>query len=366
MGRSGRRRAGLSVRVQLTLSYAIFVVVVGIAFFVVGFLVLRFIPGGYLQLEDGGYVPGRSDLLKVYVKYTVWALSALSVLGLGGGWILAGRMLKPLTRITATARLVRDGSLDHRIHMPGRKNELADLADLFDEMLDRQQAAFEVQERFAANASHELRTPLAVTATLLEVALRNPHGQDYPALLERLQITNNRAVALTESLLRLADANEVGAVAQPVALDSIVVTAIEENAIEAVEHNVAITAQLEAVTVIADVALLHQLVVNLVQNAIRHSGNPGSAIFTTSSDRRRQVATLRVETSGSAVDADTVSRLAEPFLRGTGRIATGQKGHGLGLALVQRIAEVHGGSLHIAPRGGGGVIVMVELPAVNH
>jgi two-component system sensor histidine kinase VanS len=359
------RLPGLSVRVQLTLSYAVFVIVVGLAFVVVGFLLLRFIPDGNLTLDGGGFAPSRSDLVDVYLKYTLWALLVLSVLGLGGGWILAGRMLTPLTRITETARLVRDGELDRRIRMPGRRNELADLADTFDEMLDRQQEAFEVQERFAANASHELRTPLAVTATMLDVALRDPNGQDYPALLERLRITNQRAVALTESLLRLADANEIRAVAAPVALDALVRATIEENADEAFQRRVTITTQLEPSTVDGDAELLVQLASNLVQNAIRHNGSPGSAVVSTRSDARRRLAVLCVESTGADFDASSAARLAEPFLRGAGRITTDTRGHGLGLALVRRIAEVHGGALGIVPRGGGGLVVTVELPAVS-
>lgn len=359
-----RRARGLSVRMQLTLSYAVFVLVVGAAFAVVGFLVLRFVPEGSLYVfEDGGVAPSRTDLLNVFVRYVVWALLVLSALGLGGGWIMAGRMLKPLTRITDAATAVRDGSLDHRVLMPGRQNELAALADTFDEMLDRLQDAFELQERFAANASHELRTPLAVTATMLDVAARNPDQQDYPTLLERLRVTNDRAVALTESLLRLADANAIGALAQPVAIARLVETTIAENAEERDRRGVSFTTRLGPVNVVGDADLLGQLVSNLVQNAIRHSGSEGRAVLSTAFDPERQSAVLRVESTGGVVDAATAARLAEPFLRGSGRVATGEKGYGLGLALVQRIAVVHGGSLGIVPREHGGLIVTVELPA---
>ena len=359
------RPAGLSLRMQLTLSYAAFIVVVGLAFVVVGFLLLRFVPEGNLSLDDGvgGAVPDRSDLMRVFVKYTVWALLLLAVLGLGGGWIVAGSMLKPLTRITEAARLVRDGSLDHRIRLPGGQNELAGLADTFDEMLDRLYEAFAVQERFAANAAHELRTPLAVTATMLEVALRDPEVQDYPALLQRLRITNDRAVGLTESLLRLADANAISAVAEPVALDRVVGTAVAENTDEAVRRGVAITPRLGAAPVVGDPDLLAQLAANLVQNAVRHSGAAGSAVVSTDTDGHRGTVCLRVESTGATFTAQAAARLAEPFLRGAGRVVTGDRGYGLGLALVQRIAEVHGGSLAIVPRAGGGLVITVELPA---
>jgi two-component system sensor histidine kinase VanS len=334
---------------------------------VVGFLLLRFVPEGNLVLNDGigGVAPGRSDLLRVFVKYTAWALLLLAFVGLGGGWIIAGRMLKPLTRITATARLVRDGSLEHRIGMPGRQNELAGLADTFDEMLDRLNEAFGVQMRFAANASHELRTPLAVTATMLDVALRDPHNQDYPALLQRLRITNDRAVGLTESLLRLADANAISAVAEPVALDRVVGATIAENADEADRRGVTITPQLWASSVFGDPDLLAQLATNLVQNALRHSGTAGSAVVFTGTDVQRDTVTLRVESTGAVFTALAAARLAEPFLRGAGRVSNGDRGYGLGLALVQGITEVHGGSLTIVPRDGGGLIITVELPAME-
>jgi two-component system sensor histidine kinase VanS len=363
--RDPRRRArGLSVRLQLTLSYAAFVVVVGAAFAVVGFLVLRFVPEGSLYVfEDGGVAPSRTDLLKVFVRYVALALLVLSALGLGGGWIMAGRMLKPLTRITDAAAAVRDGSLDHRVRMPGRQNELVELADTFDEMLDRLQEAFEVQERFAANASHELRTPLAVTSTMLEVASRAPDQQDYPKLLERLRVTNDRAIGLTESLLRLADANAVGAQSGPIALAELVETTIAENAEERNRRGVSFTTQLDPVSVVGDAELLGQLIANLVQNAIRHSGVAGHALLSTAFDPKRHAAVLRIESTGSTVDAETAARLVEPFLRGSGRLANGEKGYGLGLALVQRIAFVHEGSLSIVPREQGGLIVTVELPA---
>jgi two-component system sensor histidine kinase VanS len=359
------RPAGLSLRVQLTLSYAAFIVVVGLAFVVVGFLLLRFVPEGNLSLDDGvgGAVPDRSDLMRVFVKYTAWALVLLAVIGLGGGWIVAGRMLKPLTRITAAAGLVRDGSLDHRIRMPGGQNELAELADTFDEMLDRLHEAFEVHERFAANASHELRTPLAVTATMLDVAMRDPQTQDYPALLQRLRIMNDRAVSLTESLLRLADADAIDAVAEPVAFDALLRATIDEHAEEAGRRDVTITSHLDGATVLGDPALLAQLATNLVQNAIRHGGAGGSGVFVTAHDAARNAVVLRIDSTGKVVTAGTAARLSEPFLRGAGRVAGDDIGHGLGLALVRRIAEVHGGSLAIVPRTGGGLVVTVELPA---
>ncbi len=168
------RAPGLSVRLKLTLSYAAFVVIVGIAVFVVGFLVLRFLPEGNLYSESGSFTPGRGDLVDVFVRYAWYAVLALAIVGLGGGWVVSGLMLRPLHRITDAARAVRDGDLAHRVDLPGPRDELTDLADTFDAMLARIEETLEAQKRFAANASHELRTPHATMRTLLEVARADP------------------------------------------------------------------------------------------------------------------------------------------------------------------------------------------------
>ncbi|HEV7949542.1 MAG TPA: HAMP domain-containing sensor histidine kinase, partial [Glaciihabitans sp.] len=213
-----------------------------------------------------------------------------------------------------------------------------------------------------ANASHELRTPLAVMNTMLDVAHRSPQSQDYPTLVERLRITNDRAIGLTESLLRLADADAVGAVATPVNLADVVRLSLIDTADDAANRAVTITSYLETAVVIGDAELLGQLVTNVVQNAIRHSGSAGHARISTHSDSSRRTVVLQVESSGESFSADDAARLTEPFLRGAGRIASGDRGYGLGLALVQRITDLHGGMLAIAPREGGGLTLNVELP----
>jgi two-component system sensor histidine kinase VanS len=155
----------------------------------------------------------------------------------------------------------------------------------------------------------------------------------------------------------------VVAVAQPVALDDIVRTALDENAAEAAGRSVTIAERLSPTPVVGDATLLTQLATNLVQNAIRHSGDPGSALITTGREGARAV--LRVESSGAVFTAEAAARLVEPFLRGAGRIATGVRGHGLGLALVHRIVQTHGGTLDVAPRTGDGLVVTVTLPAAG-
>jgi two-component system, OmpR family, sensor histidine kinase VanS len=193
------REPGLSVRLKLTLSYAGFLMLAGVGLLaVVWVFLLRYVPEGF---DNPGMLgPDRSDLVDAFAPKVTLMLALLLLFGLLGGWILAGSMLAPLTRITQAARLTADGSLSHRIRMEGRQDEFRELADAFDTMLARLEADVAEQQRFAANASHELRTPLAITQTLLEVARSDP-PRDSGELVERLRFVNTRAIDLTEALL---------------------------------------------------------------------------------------------------------------------------------------------------------------------
>jgi len=359
----------VSAQLRLALSYALFLVAAGAVMLFGIYVVLRYVPNYPLTAanprDDDSLVATRPEILGAVVGFSGIALVALAIIGIVGGWFLAGWILSPLRRINEAARVAASGDLQHRIALGGRNDEFRQVADSFDHMLDQLHEAFEVQERFAANASHELRTPLAVTSTMLEVALRDPDGQNYPALLDRLRTTNDRAIRLTESLLRLADANAITAVAVPLDLRQLVQTVIAENADEAARRQVTITTDLDEAPLLADATLLAQLVGNLVQNAIVHGGTPGTAIVSTGSDAAGGIVALRIESSGAEFAPETAVRLAEPFLKGAGRVASGDRGHGLGLALVDRIATVHGGSLTIAARTGGGLVVTVELPRLE-
>ena len=180
------RAPGMSVRLKLTLSYAGFLMVAGALMLAAAWLagqpgqslefLLRYIPDGVVSTV-GGLVPGNNSfLLRAFAPAAAIVLAFLLVFGLLGGWLLAGRMLAPLTRITAATRVAANGSLSHRIRLPGRRDEFRELADAFDAMLTRLEAQVAEQQRFAANASHELRTPLAITQTLLDVASNDPNG----------------------------------------------------------------------------------------------------------------------------------------------------------------------------------------------
>lgn len=364
------RPVGLPVRVQLTLSYAAFMVIVWVALFAVGFLVLRFVPEANLVTVTGGTpAPRQSDLVEVFVRYAVWALLVLTALGLGGGWLLAGRMLKPLNRMTAAARMVRDGSLDHRIRLTGRSNELTDLADTFDTMLDQVQRSVNEHRRFAANASHELRTPHAIIRTMLEVARASPESRDVDRLLHRLNETNERSIALTQALLDLADADHHRRPLLPLDLDEAVSGGLRDIAQDATRNRLNVTAHLDGGPILGDQVLLRQLVSNLLKNAIVHNIVDGDIHVRTSCSVDGG-STLEITNTGSVIDPAALETLTEPFTRGGGRIrhaGENRTGSGLGLAIVASITRVHGGTLNLSASEHGGITVRVGfLPAILH
>jgi two-component system sensor histidine kinase VanS len=352
------------VRIKLTLSYAGFLVVAGVALFAVGFLMLRFVPEGSLYVVGGGWAPNRTNLVEVFVRYSWWALALLVVFGLVGGWLLAGRMLQPLDRITDAARRARDGSFDHRIELGGRGDELTDLADAFDAMLARVQQTLDEERRFAANASHELRTPHAIIRTIVEVAQADPDGRHVDEVLRRIGDTNDRAVAITEALLALARAGR-GATGtrETVDLASIVAEAVEEETADAAATGIRVDASLAPAPTRGDRTLLGRLAANLVRNAVVHNEPGGWVSVTTAASGR--AAMLVVANTGAVLEAGVAATLTEPFVRGAGRArnADAGTGSGLGLAIVASIVRAHEGVLDVSPRPGGGLQVTVKLPA---
>ncbi|GAB3314982.1 HAMP domain-containing sensor histidine kinase [Geodermatophilus aquaeductus] len=366
----GEERApGPSVRLRLTLSYAGFLVVAGaLLLAVVWVFLLRYVPEDVRSgqgVPGGGappppFIPSRSDLQRAFVPKAAGALVFLLVLGLLGGWVLAGRVLAPLTRITHATRLAAGGSLSHRIRLPGRRDEFRELADSFDAMLARLEGHVAAQERFAANASHELRTPLAITQTLLDVARGDPDG-DTGELLDRLHAVNARAIELTEALLLLSRSDAATVVREDVDLSLLAEEATETLLPLAERRGVTVETSGDVAPAVGSPALLLQLTANLVQNAIVHNLPDGGAVWVTTA-ARPGTAVLTVENTGERLAAELVPTLTEPFRRGTGRIRTEAAGVGLGLAIVQNITAVHGGTLTIVSRAPGGLRVTVELP----
>ncbi|ELP65618.1 putative histidine kinase [Streptomyces turgidiscabies Car8] len=363
------RAPGLSVRVRLTLSYAGFLMFAGVLLLAaVWVFLLRYVPDRAMLINPddrptNGVFPVRSALLNVFAPRAAAVLAFLLVLGLLGGWILAGRMLAPLTRITDATRMATHGSLSHRIRLPGRKDEFRELADSFDVMLARLEAHVAEQQRFAANASHELRTPLAVTKTLLDLARSDP-DHDTGETIDRLHTVNTRAIALTEALLLLSRTNQRSFTAKPVDLSLLAEEATETLLPLAERHGITIETDGELTPTIGSPALLLQLTTNLVHNAIVHNLPEGGVVRVTTGVHRDSVA-LTVENTGETISPQLAATLTEPFQRGTERVHTGHAGVGLGLAIVRTIAEAHDGTLTLTPRAAGGIRITVELPATS-
>ena len=307
-------------------------------------------------------MPGnRAFLLRAYAPAAAIALAFLLVFGLFGGWILAGRMLAPLIRITEATRTATDGSLSHRIRLPGRRDEFRELADAFDTMLERLEAHVGEQRRFAANASHELRTPLAITQTLLDVA-RNDPTCDTGELVDRLHVINTRAIDLTEALLLLSRADQRSFTRAHVDLSLLAEEATETLLPLAEKRGLSIETSGEVTATIGSHALLLQMTTNLVHNAIVHNLPEQGTVWITTSVRP-EAAVLTVENTGEKLAPPLVSALVEPFQRGTERIRTDHAGVGLGLAIVRSITQAHDGTLTLSPRPAGGLRVTVQLPA---
>jgi two-component system sensor histidine kinase VanS len=354
------RAPGLSVRLKLTLSYAGFLMLAGALMLAAGYFSLsRGVHPGVIFL-----VQSHAALLRYFAPIAAIVMAFLLVFGLLGGWLLAGRMLAPLTRITDATRTAATGSLSHRIQLEGRRDEFRELADAFDGMLARLEAHVAEQQRFAANASHELRTPLATTQTLLDVA-RNDPNRDTGELVDRLHAVNTRAIDLTEALLLLSRADQRSFTREHVDLSLIAEEATETLLPLAEQRGVSIeTSGGDMTPAIASHALLLQLSTNLVHNAIVHNLPEHGTVWITTSVRPKSVA-LTVENTGEKLTPQVVATLAEPFLRGTERIRTDHAGVGvgLGLAIVKSITQAHDGTLTLTPRAAGGLRVTVQLPA---
>jgi two-component system, OmpR family, sensor histidine kinase VanS len=291
------------------------------------------------------------------------ALAIMAVVSIALGWLVGGRVLRPLRTITATTRQISERNLNERLALSGPRDELKDLADTVDGLLARLEAHVAEQQRFAANASHELRTPLAVTQTLLDVARSDPNRVN-GELVENLHAVNTRAIDLTEALLLLSRADQRSFTPEPVDLSLIAEEATEVLLPLAEKRGVGIETSGDETATSGSHALLLQMTTNLVHNAIVHNLPEHGTVWVTTSAHAETVV-LTVENTGEQLPPQLIATLTEPFQRGTQRIRADHAGIGLGLAIVKSIAQAHDGTLTLSPRVGGGLRIAVQLPAVH-
>lgn len=329
-------------------------------------------PGGHSQVEpaeadvvrriEAAERRRRDDTLNALL---VQSLIALGVVGLGAaglGYVVAGRALRPLTQITATARRVAERNLHERIDLEGPDDEIKELADTFDDMLARLDRSFTGQRHFVGNASHELRTPLAVERTLLEVAMSDPDSSDdLKQIGKTLLETNARSEVLISKLLTLARSENAVTNRHPADLGHIAATAISSCEDEINSRGISVRSDLQPVEIYGDTELIEQMVLNLVQNAVRHNIPAGGGQIEVSTIHDADQGGLRITNTGQNVPQHDVPRMFEPFVR-LARQRTGSS-QGLGLSIVKSVAHSHGGSVTARPRPGGGLTIEVLIPS---
>ncbi|MEU8838398.1 HAMP domain-containing sensor histidine kinase [Streptomyces roseus] len=304
----------------------------------------------------------RRHALDDLLSRSLMALLGLSIIAFAFGYAMAGRVLSPLGKITRTARRVVGSDLTRRIELDGPDDELKELADTFDEMLDRLERAFTAQQRFVANASHELRTPLAINRTLLEVHLSDPGAPvELQQLGKTLLATNERSEQLVEGLLLLARSDNQIVERKPVDLAEVASRAIDQARGEAAVKGVEIRGERALAVVQGNGVLLERIALNLVQNAVRYNVPEGGWVEVTTESQHGQ-AILIVSNTGPVVPAYEVDNLFEPFRRLRTERTGSDKGVGLGLSIARSVARAHGGRISATPREGGGLVMRVTLP----
>jgi signal transduction histidine kinase len=315
----------------------------------------------------------RDDTLGTMLLASLVALGVVGVAAAGLGWLLAGRALAPLQRITATARRVADRSLHERIAYAGPHDEVKDLADTFDAMLERLDRAFDSQRRFVANASHELRTPLAINRTLIEVALDKPDANDALRQLGgTLLAVNQRHERLIDGMLTFASGEQAITDPVPVDLADIAGHLTTQSHDAAHAAGIDLHTDLRPAPVMGDPVLLERLAQNLLDNAICYN-LPEHGQVTVTTGTIDGDAELTVANTGPPVPAYEIPSLFDPFNRlpATERLAgsttpSSHQGAGLGLSIVRSVAHAHGGDVHATPKQDGGLTVRVRLPATPH
>jgi signal transduction histidine kinase len=289
-------------------------------------------------------------------------VTVLTAIALGGGWLIAGRVLRPLRTMTATARDISARNLHQRLAITGPDDEIRQLGQTLDGLFERLEASFQAQRNFVANASHELRTPVSAEKTVLQVALADPQATNAAlrSACEKALRWNAQQERLIDSLLTLASTERGIESWEPFDLAGIVARAIRDAREDAERRDISIDADHSAAPTVGDPALVESLITNLVSNAIRHNVDGGRVEVSTAVIDAHAV--LKVRNTGPLIPPDEVDRLFQPFQRlGTQRLRQGD-GHGLGLAIARAIVNVHNAQLTANARPQGGLDISVSFP----
>ncbi len=373
--RGARRR--LTIRMRLTLSSAGLLTGAGAVLIALVYLYMKVVPSyqivpdeGSTRLEDTLVGPAQpttsiaittaNDFLDNLLIASLLALFAMAVLGGAAGWVVAGRIVRPLSEIGSAARRAASGALDHRVGLSGARDEVRDLADTFDEMLASLERSFAAQRRFTANASHELQSPLATIKTMIQVIEPDADADAYRALVARIDEVNGGNIDTVDALLELAAAENSPVDRAPLDLTALVNAIVAEHAADAQAARVELECSGRVGDVVGNVVLVRQALSNLVRNAIRHNHVGGRATLRVT--EAPGVARIAIVNTGPIVAADDLAVLTEPFVRGGGRGLTRGSGHGLGLAIVRAALDASGGALDLVANHDGGLTATVELP----
>jgi signal transduction histidine kinase len=386
--RLGIRGPARTIRLRLTLLYGVVFLITGAVLLTIGYALVRHNLGARgdirTQMRRLGLAPptlghflvfGRGsaevkvaqavrdqlradELHRLLIEY-VLALVAMTIVSVGAGWLLAGRALRPLRDIAATARRVSGENLGERIGLTGPEDELKELADTFDRMLERLDAAFASQRHFVANASHELRTPLAIMRTEVDVTLADPDvsSEEVHAMGEAVLETIDRCERLIESLLTLARSEAATGHEERLDLGSLAADCITDLRAHADDAQVRVSGDLRPAWTDGDARLLERTIANLVDNGLRHNEPGGFLEINTNTENGR--VSLTVVNSGPGIEPEDATTLTEPFRR----LDRGVGGFGLGLSIVRSVVQAHHGDLVLRARAQGGLEVRLELPA---
>ena len=373
-----------TLRFRMALLYGGLVLLVGVSLLITSVILVEqavrglqiFAHGAHLVDAHGRPIQGggAADLQRTAESQAVHYLldhgllfyGLIVLIGASGGYLVARQALRPIARVTRTARQLSTETLDQRINLGGPDDELRELADTFDDMLGRLDAAFDSQRLFVANASHELRTPLSVIRTELDVTLSDDEAsaEELRRMGEMTLIATERAQRLVSSLLTLARLQAGGRreleISEPVDLAGVVQPALDAVEGEVAERSITVEIDVAHARTVGDPRLLERLVGNLVENGIRHNVD-GGWLRVTSGETDSRV-WLHVANGGRVIDPNEIEAMFEPFRRGAGRVRTASKGAGLGLSIVRLIVEAHHGKLQAAAPPFGGLAIRVELP----